>query len=119
LIVVCYLMTVAGSNGSALAVTVLMAITASCAGPILVGAQTIASRCADPAARGQVFGLFSSAGMLGKTLTTASSGYLYTNVSQHSPYYAAALLAAVLLYTVITLGASEPAQDKLEPEVAL
>jgi MFS family permease len=111
-----YSITIAGSHANALAVTLLMALIACCAGPLIVCVQTIAARCADASTRGLVFGFLSSAGMLGKTLTIAGSGYLYAHYSHHSPYYAATLIALVLLLVATTLRKYKPAP---KPTVAV
>lgn len=106
-----YSITIAGTHVNALAVTLLMALIACCAGPLIVCVQTIAARCADASTRGLVFGLLSSAGMLGKTITIASSGYLYAHYSHHSPYYAATLIAVLLLFITTTLNKYKPAPE--------
>jgi MFS family permease len=104
-----YAMTLAGDRGSGLASTLLMAAIAACAGIIFTCANTLVSLCAAPASRGLVLGLASSVGMLGKTVATAVSGFLFSHVGAHSPYYAAVMTAGVLVLIAATLPA--PAEN--------
>lgn len=98
-----YAMTLAGERGSALAATVLMAAIAACAGVIFTCANTLVSLCAAPASRGLVLGMAGSMGMLGKTVTTAISGFLFSHVGHQAPYYAAAITAGVLVLVAAML----------------
>jgi DHA1 family tetracycline resistance protein-like MFS transporter len=103
LMVASYAMTIAGNHASALASTLLMAVIAACAGIIFTCANTLVSLCAAPASRGLVLGMAASVGMLGKTLATAVSGFLFSHVGPHSPYYAAVIAAGVLVFIATTL----------------
>ena len=119
LMVATYGMTIAGAQASTLAAILLMALTACCAGIIFTCAQTLISLCAAPLSRGLVLGLASSLGMLGKTVTTAMSGFLFSHVAYQSPYYAAALTALLLLGVASTLRdeSDEQSEPKLEGEL--
>lgn len=105
LMAVTYAMTLAGDHGSALAATLLMAAIAACAGIIFTCANTLVSLCAAPESRGLVLGMASSVGMLGKTLATAVSGFLFSHAGAHSPYYAAVITAGVLVLIAVALRA--------------
>lgn len=110
-----YAMTLAGDHGSALAATVLMAAIAACAGVVFTAANTLISLCAAPTSRGLVLGTASSLGMLGKTLTTAVSGFLFGHAGANSPYYAALLTAGVLVMVAATLRVDSDEQVQPEP----
>lgn len=114
LMAVVYAMTLAGDHGSALAATLLMAAIAACAGIIFTCANTLISLCAAPASRGLVLGMASSAGMLGKTLTTAISGFLFSHAGAHSPYYMAVFTAGVLVLIAARL--RPDAEERWETE---
>lgn len=90
------LTTVAGSQGSVIAVTVLMSTLYGCAGILTTCAQTLVSKAANENERGMVMGVFSSVGTLGRTITTVLAGVMYGNLHIHSPYYAGALLTLLL-----------------------
>lgn len=109
-----YGMTLAGNHASAIASTLLMAGTAACAGIIFTCANTLVSLCAAPASRGLVLGMASSVGMLGKTLTTALSGALFSHVGPHSPYYAAVIIAGGLVLVAATLRPDNSEQWEVE-----
>jgi nitrate/nitrite transporter NarK len=110
-----YAMTLAGNHGSALASTLLMAAIAACAGVIFTCANTLVSLCAAPASRGLVLGMASSVGMLGKTLTTAMSGFMFSHLGANSPYYAALLTAVVLVAIAASLRVDTDNEPEMEP----
>lgn len=110
-----YAMTLAGDHASALATTLLMAAIAACAGVVFTCANTLISLCAAPTSRGLVLGMASSLGMLGKTLTTAISGFMFSHAGAHSPYYAAMLTAVALVAIAATLRVDSDTQMQAEP----
>lgn len=89
-------MTVAGDFGSAIGATLLTGLTACAAGLVLSTAQIALTRCTRPETRGFVLGSVSSVGMLGRTIAVAGSGFIYTGIAQHAPYYFAVLLGVVI-----------------------
>lgn len=110
-----FAMTIAGEQRSALAATLLMAAIAACAGIIFTCANTLISLCAAPASRGLVLGVASSTGMLGKTLATAVSGFLFNHAGAHSPYYAAVLTSILVLFVAVTMSRTGDSQPDAEP----
>lgn len=112
------LMPVSGNHANTVAVILLTGITACAAGLIFSTSQIIVSRCAAPQARGFVFGTVNSLGMLGKTLAIAASGFIYSHVGSHAPYFVAAGLALFLLmnaYSINTNAETSRVQEASEP----
>jgi len=109
LIAVTYGVVVSGDAGSPLGVTVFMALISACAGVIITCTQTLASQCAEEHERGVVLGFASSAGTLGRTVSTATSGVLYGQLHYHAPYFAAILMGLLLLWVASSLRIPEGA----------
>ncbi|WP_159931260.1 MFS transporter [Oceanicoccus sp. KOV_DT_Chl] len=109
----CYGITIAGNYGSALWVTLLMMLLSMSAGIIMICAQALVSRCAAEHERGMVLGVYSAAGMLARTITTALSGVMFGQLHYHSPYFAAAITAMVLCWMAFILVRFQPATGAL------
>ena len=109
------LMPLSGRYSSTIAVILLTGVTACAAGLVFSTSQILISCCVGTTARGFVLGSINSLGMLGKTVAIAVSGFIYSHIGSHAPYFFSAVLALALMTNALLMkrGATsnEPSQS--------
>ncbi|WP_375164626.1 MFS transporter [Temperatibacter marinus] len=101
-----------GSQGSKLGTIVSLCFQSCGAGLFMPALQSLVSQRAGDTERGMVMGLYSSFGMLGRTIGTIGTGFVMSNIYIHAPYYGGALLAIFLILMISFLNnrmANKPA----------